>query len=103
MGNFLQGRIRGSKGNEIGDAKRIVINRIIEEGHCEGKNLMVIGDGPVEIIEGRRVGALCIGVASDEIKRHGLNYNKRTRLIRAGANIIIPDFSQLDKLLKIIF
>ncbi len=64
---------------------------------------MVIGDGPVEIIEGRKVGAFCIGVASDEVRRHGLNYSKRTRLIRAGANIIIPDFSQLDQLLNIIF
>ena len=64
---------------------------------------MVIGDGPVEIIEGRRVGALCIGVASDEIRRHGINYSKRTRLIRAGAHIVIPDFSQLEQLLQIIF
>ncbi|MCB9208834.1 MAG: HAD hydrolase-like protein [Ignavibacteriales bacterium] len=102
-GKLFDGGIRGSKGNEIGDAKKIVINRIITEGHCEGENLMVIGDGPVEIIEGRKVGAFCIGVASDEIRRHGINYKKRTRLIRAGANIVIPDFSQLDQLLKILF
>lgn len=102
-GDLFTGGIRGSKGNEIGDAKKIVINRIIEEGRCEGENLMVIGDGPVEIIEGRKVGAFCIGVASDEIRRHGLNLSKRSRLIRAGANIIIPDFSQLPQLLKIIF
>ena len=102
-GSMFNGGIFGSKGNEIGDAKKIVINRIIEKGNCKGENLVVIGDGPVEIIEGRRVGALCIGVASDEIRRHGINYSKRTRLIRAGAHIIIPDFSQLDQLLKIIF
>ena len=102
-GSMFNGGIFGSKGNEIGDAKKIVINRIIEKGNCKGENLVVIGDGPVEIIEGRRVGALCIGVASDEIRRHGINYSKRTRLIRAGAHIIIPDFSQLNQLLKIIF
>ncbi|MFZ1290242.1 MAG: PfkB family carbohydrate kinase [Melioribacteraceae bacterium] len=102
-GKLFSGGIRGSKGNEIGDAKKIVISRIIEEGNCNGENLMVIGDGPIEIIEGRKVGAFCIGVASDEVRRHGMNYKKRTRLIRAGANIIIPDFSQLDELLKIIF
>jgi len=62
-----------------------------------------MGDGPVEIVEGRKVGALCIGVASDEIRRHGINYSKRTRLIKAGAHIIIPDFSQLSILLKTIF
>lgn len=102
-GHFFNGGIRGSKGNEIGDAKRIVIDRIIEEGKCEGSNLMIIGDGPVEIKEGRRVGALCVGVASDEIRRHGINFSKRTRLIKAGAHIVIPDFSQLPLLLKIIF
>ena len=102
-GHFFNGGIFGSQGNEIGDAKRIVINRIIESGKCEGKNLMVIGDGPVEIIEGRRVGAFCIGVASDEIRRHGINYSKRTRLIRAGAHLIIPDFSQHKILLKHLF
>ena len=64
---------------------------------------MVIGDGPVEIIEGRRVGAVCIGVASDEVRRHGLNISKRTRLIRAGAHLVIPDFSQYKELLNKIF
>jgi len=102
-GDMFNGGIRGSKGNEIGDAKKIVIDRIIEEGKCIGNNLMVIGDGPVEIIEGRKVGAFCIGVASDEIRRHGINYSKRTRLIKAGAHIVIPDFSQLPILMKTIF
>lgn len=102
-GDAFNGGIRGSKGNEIGDAKKIVIDRIIEEGNCVGNNLLVIGDGPVEIIEGRKVGALCVGVASDEIRRHGINYSKRTRLIKAGAHIIIPDFSQLPILVNTIF
>ena len=97
--NMFNGGIFGSKGNEIGDAKKIVIERIIKEGECNGDNLMVIGDGPVEIREGRKVGALCIGIASDEVRRYGLNESKRTRLIKAGAHIIIPDFSQLDQLL----
>lgn len=101
--DLFNGGIYGSKGNEIGDAKKIVINKIISDGNCKGENLIVVGDGPVEIIEGRRAGALCIGIASDEIRRYGLNEKKRTRLIRAGAHIIIPDFSQLSKLLELIF
>ncbi|MEN8193915.1 MAG: HAD family hydrolase [Bacteroidota bacterium] len=101
--DYFNGGIRGSKGNEIGDAKKIVIERIIKEDNSAGKNLMVIGDGPVEIIEGRKAGALCIGVASDEVRRHGINFKKRTRLIKAGAHIIIPDFSQLPLILQTIF
>ncbi len=99
----LNGGIFGSKGNEIGDAKKIVIERIIKESGSSGANLMVIGDGPVELREGRNVGALCIGIASDEVRRYGLNIDKRARLIKAGAHLVIPDFSQLDQLLKIIF
>jgi phosphoglycolate phosphatase-like HAD superfamily hydrolase len=100
---MFNGGIFGSKGNEIGDAKKIVIERIIKESGSKGENLMVIGDGPVELREGRKVGALCIGVASDEIRRYGLNESKRERLIKAGAHIVIPDFSQLNQLREIIF
>ncbi len=100
---MFNGGIYGSKGNEIGDAKKIVIERIIKESGNTGDNLMVIGDGPVELREGRKVGAICIGVASDEIRRYGMNESKRERLIKAGAHIVIPDFSQLTELNKIIF
>ncbi len=100
---MFNGGIYGSKGNEIGDAKKIVIERIIKESGNTGDNLMVIGDGPVELREGRKVGAICIGVASDEIRRYGMNESKRERLIKAGAHIVIPDFSQLEELNKIIF
>ena len=40
-----------------------------------------------------------MGVASDEVRRFGPNAAKRTRLIRSGADLIVPDFSQLDRLL----
>jgi bifunctional ADP-heptose synthase (sugar kinase/adenylyltransferase)/phosphoglycolate phosphatase-like HAD superfamily hydrolase len=102
-GSLISGGIFGSKGNEIGDAKRQVIQRILSESQCKGENLLVIGDGPVEIQEGRRAGALCIGIASDEVRRYGLNPSKRTRLIRAGAHLIIPDFAQLEQLINLIF
>jgi hypothetical protein len=32
-----------------------------------------------------------------------MNPEKRTRLVKAGAQIIVPDFSQQDKLLKLLF
>jgi hypothetical protein len=36
------------------------------------------------------------------VKRHSLNESKRSRLIKAGADVIIPDFSQLPKLLELL-
>ena len=40
------------------------------------------------------VTGLAVGIAGDEVRRYGLDTEKRSRLIKAGADIIIPDFSQ---------
>ncbi|MBI2496970.1 MAG: HAD family hydrolase [Opitutae bacterium] len=90
--------IHGSVGDLKVEAKRVVLERIIREGGLGGDELVVFGDGPVEIREGRRRGAFTVGIASDEVRRHGLDPKKRTRLIRAGADLVVPDFSQLDAL-----
>ena len=43
-----------------------------------------------------------MGVASDEVRRFGLNPAKRARLIRAGADLVVPDFSQHGELLALL-
>ena len=50
----------------------------------------------------RKRNGLAIGIASDEVRRFGLNPNKRSRLIRAGAHFIIADYSQGDKLYSLL-
>jgi hypothetical protein len=67
-----------------------------------GHQFATFGDGPVEIRETRKRGGFCIGVASDELRRFGWNLVKRTRLIRAGASVVVPDYSQLTALLKVL-
>jgi hypothetical protein len=52
----------------------------------------------VEIRETRKRGGLTVGIASNEERRYGLNASKRGRLIRAGADVIVPDYSQMDAL-----
>jgi rfaE bifunctional protein kinase chain/domain len=100
--HLFEGRIHGAVGDLKVEAKRVVLERIINSGHISGKDLLVAGDGPVEIREGRKRGAFCLGIASNEQVRHGLELTKRSRLIRAGADIIVPDFSQLDRILPLI-
>ena len=56
----------------------------------------------MEIREGRKQHGLAIGIASDENTGHGLNYEKRSRLINAGADIIISNYSEPDILLNLI-
>ncbi len=100
---LFNGGIFGAVGDVTREAKRMVVERILESiGRGAESGLVAIGDGPVEIREVRKHGGFCVGIASDEIRRFGLNQSKRARLIKAGADIIIPDFSQMDELLGVI-
>lgn len=98
--DLFEGRIFGAVGDIDVEAKKLVLERIIREHNLSGHEFATFGDGPVELRETERRGGLCIGVASDELRRFGLNLSKRKRLIRAGANLIVPDYSQLPALLK---
>ena len=81
----------------------MVIGKIMTENNLQGPELAVFGDGPVEMRECVKREGIAIGVASDEIRRHGLNIEKRARLIKAGAHLIISDFSQHGRLMKFLF
>jgi len=100
---LFEGGIYGSVGDITKYSKKMVIEKIMTENNLHGSELAVFGDGPVEIRECRKREGIAIGIATDEIRRHGLNPEKRTRLIKAGAHIIIPDFSQQNKLIKLLF
>lgn len=101
--DLFEGRIYGAVGDIDKDAKKMVMDRILKDiGAARTKSMAAFGDGPVEIRESRKRGGLAVGVASDEVRRFGLNSAKRRRLIRAGADFIIPDFSQTDALLELL-
>ncbi|MEN8202416.1 MAG: PfkB family carbohydrate kinase [Bacteroidota bacterium] len=100
--DLFDGGIYGSKNDIRKYSKKMVINRIMEEHKLQGKEMAVFGDGPVEIRECKNSLGIAVGVASDEIKRSGLNEEKRSRLIRAGADLIIPDFGNKEKLLDLL-
>lgn len=100
---LFEGRIRGSVGDPDNDPKKIVIENIIkeiEEQNIGPEECTVFGDGPVEMREARKHGFLAIGVLSDEKQRFGANWEKRSRLILSGADVLIPDFSQIHRLYK---
>jgi len=101
--HLFTGGIFGAVGDINIEAKRIVLNRILDKiGHDASTQIITFGDGPVEIRETRKRGGLTVGVATNELRRYELNPKKRTRLIKAGADIVIPDFSQYSKLLKLL-
>jgi phosphoglycolate phosphatase-like HAD superfamily hydrolase len=84
-------------------SKAMIIERIVRDTGVEGRNILGFGDGFVEIEEVKRVGGLAIGVASDEVKRRGINQRKRNRLIQAGADLIIGEYLEYEQLLSMIF
>lgn len=100
---LFAGQIYGALGDIAKYSKKMVIERVMTENNLQGPELAVFGDGPVELREARKRDGLAIGVASDEVRRHGLNAEKRTRLINAGSQVIAPDFSQRAKLLELLF
>ena len=101
--HLFEGGIYGSVGDINKEAKKMVLDRILNDiGDAKTGQVIAFGDGPVEIRETRKRGGLTIGIASNEVKRHSLNESKRSRLIKAGADVVIPDFSQLPKLLQLL-
>jgi rfaE bifunctional protein kinase chain/domain len=101
--DLFNGGIFGASDDIHKNSKREVIENIIHTNRLWGPELAVFGDGPVEMRECRKVNGIAIGVASDEVRRHGLNQRKRARLIQAGAQVVTPDFSQEDRLLRLLF
>ena len=101
--SLFEGRIYGANHDMTHDAKRMVLERILGEiGADKAANIVTLGDGPVEIRETRKRGGLTVGIASNELQRFGLQPEKRTRVIRAGAHIVVSDYSQLGSLLKLL-
>lgn len=98
--DLFEGEIHGAVGDVSKYSKRMVIDKIIKENNLNGYELLVTGDGPVEIKECHKFEGIAMGIASDEVRRYGLNTEKRTRLIKSGADILINDFSQHDKLIE---
>ncbi len=100
---LFEGRIYGAVGDINKEAKKIVLDRILDSiGTSESGQIITFGDGPVEIRETHKRNGITVGMATNEQRRYGLNAHKRTRLIKAGADIVISDFSQMEQLLELL-
>ncbi len=84
-------------------SKQQIIDRILTEHDLKGPELLVVGDGYVEIENGKGVGGFALGVASDEANPAGLDEWKRERLLVAGADIIVRDYADITGLMQYLF
>lgn len=94
--------IKGAPEHQATCSKEAVLNMLFTEKDFEGSELMVVGDGKVEIALGKKNGAFALGAATDEVNRQGVNPVKRERLINAGADAIIGDFRDIGVILELI-
>lgn len=103
MADPFEDRIYGAIGRIEDYSKEKVIKEILSEHGLKGPQLAVFGDGPVEIRNAKAVGAITVGVAVDEIARQGWSETKIKRLTDAGADILIPDFSDMGPVTEILW
>jgi len=99
--SYFSGHIYGALDDYKRFSKKMVIDRILSLNAIDGGKLVVFGDGYVEIENGKSVGGTTVAVASDEALRNGkCDEWKRSRLIKAGADIVIPDYHDYGQLLE---
>ena len=102
LDRFFGQHIYGAIDDYQNFSKKMVIERLVSQLKLGPGALIGFGDGFVEIQEVKRAGGVAVGVASDETHRTGINAWKRERLIEAGADIIVPDYRDIDELLALL-
>ena len=101
--SYFDGGIFGALREYQNFSKEMVIQQILDDFNLTGSQLLVVGDGSVEIENAKAAGAIAVGVTSVENNRYQMNADKRGRLLDAGADILIPDFRHGDRLLTYLF
>jgi phosphoheptose isomerase/phosphoglycolate phosphatase-like HAD superfamily hydrolase len=84
-------------------SKELVIRELIDNNLQKGSRLIAFGDGYVEIELVKQLGGYAVAVATNEALRDtSIDEWKRKRLLKAGADCIIPDFTNTNRLTKFI-
>ncbi len=103
LSKYFNGGIYGALDQHEKFSKRMLIADLCRRDGLQGEALAVFGDGYVEIENAREVGGHAVGVASDEARRCGIDAWKRGRLIGAGADLIVPDHREQDRVVAYLF
>jgi phosphoglycolate phosphatase-like HAD superfamily hydrolase len=99
---FFGSHIYGGTADLLQSSKQAVIERLLREEGIPGERLLAFGDGPVEIQLTKTVGGLAVGVASDEDANGSgrMHPQKMEQLRKAGADMLVPDYREPDKLIE---
>jgi len=97
---YFDGRLFAPAGDDAPFSKRSVIEHILRAYDLRGEELLGFGEGVVETEEVRRAAGVAVAVASQEPPARGVNARKRARLVRAGADAVIPDYTGHERVLR---
>lgn len=100
---YFEDRIYGALDEYKNFSKKMIIDTLMKENKLSGPQLLTFGDGYVEIENTKEVGGIAVGVASDEVGKVEIDQWKRTRLIDAGADIIVPNYTETPALIDYLF
>jgi phosphoglycolate phosphatase len=100
---FFEDRIFGAQDDLTSFSKAILVRQIVSRAGFEAQELLVFGDGYVEIEEVKKVGGIAVGVATAEPKCLDIDEWKRERLISVGADFIVPNYIRLEELTATLF
>jgi phosphoglycolate phosphatase-like HAD superfamily hydrolase len=89
---YFEGRIFGARDDYQSFSKEILIREMLSSLAGNGKTLIGFGDGYVEIKDVKEAGGVAVGVATDEPDCVLVDQWKRERLIKVGADFVIPNF-----------
>ena len=93
IAGYFGERIYGAQDDLKSFSKALLVRRILARtGGLRPEELLVFGDGYVEIEEVKKVGGIAVGVATAEPACMEVDDWKRRRLINAGADFIAPNY-----------
>jgi phosphoglycolate phosphatase len=101
--DYFGGGVYGALDDYKSFSKAILIQRILSTADFTGHQILVFGDGYVEIEEVKNVGGVAVGVASEEPDCTRVDQWKRERLIGVGADYIVPNFLCREELVSSLF
>ncbi|MCC6389236.1 MAG: HAD family hydrolase [Bryobacterales bacterium] len=100
---YFDGGCHGALDDYKSFSKAILIRRIIDAAEAHGEEFLGFGDGFVEIENVKQVGGLAVGVATAEPECLRVDEWKRGRLVKVGADYIIPNYLRLAELNATLF
>lgn len=101
--DYFDGGVFGALDDLSKFSKALLVKQIVESSEYKGEEFLGFGDGYVEIEVVKQAGGVAVGVASDEPECQKVDIWKRNRLAGVGADFIVANYTDLNKLSAALF